>query len=185
MFSFDSRAILYTSTAAVLCNIYKLVCLNGRCILRWNGAEEYIFPLSAQVCVGDKLCWNFLDLIKTLKCNFSAFCHSMNAKYARRGEKAGKLVLSNTFRSLFFSWASYQKIDFRSPCHWCGNNPKMLAADATRVGIYFKNTNLMPLEKFDSSAAEIITKNKRFDRWFLPYPDKATKITTVQRKLFE
>ena len=61
----------------------------------------------------------------------------------------------------------------------------MLAADATRVGICFKNTNLMPLEKFDSSAGEITTQNKRFDRCFLPYPDKATEITIAQRKLIE
>ena len=61
----------------------------------------------------------------------------------------------------------------------------MLAADATRVGICFKNTNLMPLEKLDSSAGEIITKNKRFDRCFVPYPDKTTEFTTAQRKLIE
>ena len=83
----------------------------------------------------------------------------------------------------FFSWASYQQIDFRSPCAWCGNNPKRLAADATRVGICFKNINLMPLERFDSSAVEIITKNKRFDRCSLPYSDKATETTITQRKL--
>ena len=185
MFSFDSRAVLYTSTAAVLCNIYKLVCLNGGCILRWNGAAKYIFPLSAQVCVGNEIYWDFADLITTLKCNFSAFCHIMNANYARSGEKAGKFVCPKTFRSLFFSWAYYQKIDFRSPCHSCGNNPKMLAADATRVGICFKNTSLMPLEKSDSSAAKITTQNKRFDRCFLLYPDKATEITITQRKLIE
>ena len=109
----------------------------------------------------------------------------MDAKYARRGEKAGKFASPKAFKSWFFSWASHQKIDFRSPCHWCGNNPKMLVADATRVGICFENTNLMPLEKFDSSAAEITTKNKRFDRCFLPYPDKATEITISQRKLIE
>ena len=85
----------------------------------------------------------------------------------------------------FFSWASYQEIDFQSPCHWCGNNPKMLAADATRVGICFKNTNLMPLEKFDGSAVEITTKNKGFDSYLLPYPDKATEIAAAQRKLIE
>ena len=109
----------------------------------------------------------------------------MNAKYARRGEKAGKFVSPKTFRSLFFSWASYQKIDFRSPCDWCGNNLKMLVADAARVGICFENTNLMPLEKLDSSDTKITTKNKRFDRYFLPYPYKATEITTFQRKLIE
>ena len=64
--------------------------------------------------------WGLADLIKMLKCNFSAFCQIMNAKYVRRGYKAGKFVLPKTFRSLFFSWASYQKIDFRSNCHWCG-----------------------------------------------------------------
>ena len=106
-------------------------------------------------------------------------------KYARSGEKGGKFVSSKTFRSLFFSWTSYQKIDFQSPCHWCGNNPKMLAADAARVGICFKNINLMPLEKFDSSVAEIITQNKRFDRCFLPYPNKTTEMTTAQRKFIE
>ena len=185
MFSFDSRAILYTSAAVVPCNIYKLVCLSGRCIFRWNGAEEYIFHLSAQVCVGNEICWDFVDLITKLKCNFSAFCHIMNAKYARRGEKADKFISPETFRSFFFSWASYQKIDFRSPYHWFGNNPKMLAVYATRFGICFKNTNLMPLKKFNSSPAEITTQNKRFDRCFLPYPDKATEITIAQRKLIE
>ena len=185
VFSFDSRAILYTSTAAVLSNIYKFVCLNRGCILRWNGAEEYIFCLSAQVCVGDKICRDFVDLITMLKCNFSAFCRIMNAKYARRGKKAGKFVSPKTFRSLLFSWASYQKIDFWNPCHWYGNILKMLAADATRVGICFKNTNLMPLEKFDSSAAKITIKNRRFDRCFLPYHNKATEITTTQRKLIK
>ena len=147
---------MYFSTAAVPCNIYKLFCLDGGCILRWNGAEECIFRLSAQVRMGDEICWDFIDLITTLKWNFSEFFHIMNAKYARRGEKSGKFVLPKTFRSLIFSEASDQKIDFRSPCHL---NPKILASDATRVGICFKNTNLMPLEKFDSSAAEITTKN--------------------------
>ena len=89
MFSFDSRAILHTSTAAVPCNIYKLLCLKGGCILRWNGAEEYIFRLSAQVCMGDEICWDFVDLITTLKCNLSVFCHIMNAK---RLEGVRKLV---------------------------------------------------------------------------------------------
>ena len=114
--------------------------------------------------MGGEICWHFVDLITTLKCNFSAFCDTMDTKYARRGEKAGKFASPKAFKSWFFSWASHQKIDFRSPCHWCGNNPKMLVADATRVGICFENTNLMPLEKFDSSAAEITTKSKRFDR---------------------
>ena len=65
----------------------------------WNGAEEYIFHLSAQVCVGDEICWDFVDLTTTLKCNFSAFCHIMNAKYARRGKKAGNFVSPKTFRN--------------------------------------------------------------------------------------
>ena len=103
MFTFDSRAILYTSTATVPCNIYKLDCLNGSCILRWNGAEDYIYRLSAQVCVGDEICSDFVDLITKLEYNFSAFCHIMTAKYARRGEKAGKFISPKTFRSLFFS----------------------------------------------------------------------------------
>ena len=58
-------------------------------------------PLSAQVCVGDEIFLDFVDLITTLKWNFYASFHIMNAKYARRGEKAGKFVLSRTFRNLF------------------------------------------------------------------------------------
>ena len=91
----------------------------------------------------------------------------MNGKgFFSRDLKGCQKAHQNTL--LVLSWTSYQKRNFRSPCHWCGNNPKMLAADATRIGICFKNTNIMPLENFDSSAAEIITKNKRFDRFFLP-----------------
>ena len=43
----------------------------------------------------------------------------------------------------------------------------------------------MPVEKFDRSAAKITTGNKRFDRYFLLYPDRATDITNAQRKLIE
>ena len=96
------RAVLYTSTAAFLCNVYKLLCLNRGYIFRWKGAEKYIFRLSAQVCVGDEIYRDFVDLVTTLKCNFSAFCHVMNAKDTRKGEKAGKFVSPKTFRSLFF-----------------------------------------------------------------------------------
>ena len=106
--------------------------------------------------MGDEICWDIIDLITTLKCNFPEFCQFMNANYARRGKKDGTFVSPKTFRSLFFSWAFYQEKDFQCACDL---NPKMLASDATRVGICFKNTNLMPLEKSDSSAAEITTKN--------------------------
>ena len=41
----------------------------------------------------------------------------------------------------------------------------------------------MPVQKFNSCAAEITTKNKRCDSCFIPYPNKATEITTSQRKL--
>ena len=52
--------------------------------------------------MGDEVCWDFVELIATLKCNLSAFCNIMNAKYARRGEKAGKFVSPKTLRSLLF-----------------------------------------------------------------------------------
>ena len=61
----------------------------------------------------------------------------------------------------------------------------MFTSDGTRFGICFKNTNLVPLAKFDSSAAEITRKNRRFDRCLIPYLDKATEITTAQRKMIK
>ena len=105
---------LIFDTAAIPCITYKLVCRNGACDFHWNCYHENIFRLSAQVCAGYEICWKFVDIVTKLKCNFSAFCNIMKSRYKRRGPSAGNFMSPKTFRNLFFSWASQQKINFRS-----------------------------------------------------------------------
>ena len=58
------------------------------------------------------------------------------------------------------------KIDFRQPCSWCGHSPKVLACDATKIGIGFKNTFVKPIETPELTDV-IPTPNKRHDRCFI------------------
>ena len=171
---------MYTKICSVSCKVFKIVCRNGKCIIKWNGCHDDVYRISSMVCAGEEILWEFIDMICSMKCNFAAFCSMMNMSYQRH--QSEKMFMSpKTFRRLFFSWASHQHIDFRSPCNWCGFSPKILACDATKIGISQKNCSILPIEKKKEGPISR-TNNRRYDRCFLSYPLKEADETMVQFK---
>lgn len=172
MYDYDCDTTLYTTITPVLVKVHKIVCGTGVCTVRWNGEMEHIFRISSKICAGNEIMWEFQEMVKLIKCNFSAFCKIMTARYRNRNAKSAPFMSPKTFRKIFFSWASYQLIDFREPCPWCGESPKVLACDGTKIGISMQKVNILPIKASPCDTADIVTSpNRRFDRCFLPYPE--------------
>ena len=64
-------------------NVYMLRCVTGSCTLKWKGANVHIYRISEAVCVGKEICWDFVDMVSSMNCNFPAFCFLMNSSYNR------------------------------------------------------------------------------------------------------
>ena len=171
---------LYTNTTAVRCKVYKMVCVDRKCIVKWNGLAENIYRISEQTCIVEEICWDFVDMVTSMKCNFSAFSMHLKASYERH-HSFKPFMSAKTFQKTFFSWASHQNVDFRKCCTWCGPSPNVLACDGTKIGILQQNCNIKPLEKSDSSD-RIETQFRRFDRCFLANPSRIPGISSYQQK---
>ena len=164
---------LYTKICVIPVNIYQLVCVNKTCIIKWDGGDEDIFRVSKYICIGEELCWEFVDMVSTMKSNFNAFCKLMDNTYLRH-QSTKKFMSAKTFRKLFFAWASNQDVEFRTPCKSCGFSPRILACDATKIGIHQSVTDIVPVEPVDVMQADLVTPHRRFDRCFLAYILKPT-----------
>jgi len=70
----------------------------------------------------------------------------------------------NTFIKWWFSWASAMELNFIQPCFGCGENIKILAADATKIGITLKQSNVVPIETRPDNSHPLKTLTRRFDR---------------------
>ena len=123
---YDCSSILHRKTCTVPINVYMLRCVTGSCTSKWKGANDHIYRISEAVCVGEEICWDFVDMVSSMKCNFSAFCFLMNSSYNRHNS-ARTFMSVKTFIRVFFSWASNQCTKFREACNWCGFSPKILA----------------------------------------------------------
>lgn len=130
---------------------------------------ESIFRISSKICAGYEILWEFQDMVRRIKCNFSAYCTIITGRYKDRNPNSQPFMSPKTFRRLFFSWASHQLIEFREVCQWCGETPKVLAGDATRIGISLQKMKVVAMEATGND--EILpTPHRKFDRCFLPYP---------------
>ena len=95
---------------------------------------------------------------------FRGFVTCYSKKYKRSSWNDASFMSLHTFIDWFFGWSSRMKIDFRQSCDWCGESPNVLACDASKIGITFKNTFVKPIE--DPEVSEVVaTLNKRLDRW--------------------
>ena len=179
-YMYDCSSILYTRTRTVPINVYMLRCVTSRCTLKWNGANDYIYRISQAVCVNEEICWDFVDMVSSMKCNFSAFCFLMNSSYNRHNS-ARKFISVKTFIRVFFSWASSQCSDFREACNWCGISPKILACDATKIGISASSANVDPVET-PKNETPLKIKYRKNNRCFLPYPSNDLVLSVKDRK---
>ena len=111
---------------------------------------------------------HFVDMVSSMKCNFSAFCFLMNSSYSRHNS-ARTLMSVKIFIWVFFSWASNQCTDFREASNWCGFSPKILACDTTKIGISASSANVDPI-KIPKNETPLKIKHRKNNWCFLPYP---------------
>ena len=121
-----------TPQLLLFCLTFKISLFEWRLQIKMEWSWEiYILFNGASLC-GSK------NLPEFCRSDSNNEMHLLHAKYARRDKNADKIVSPKTFRSFFllgilpenrFSWTEI-------PCYWCDNTPKMLAADATRVGMF-------------------------------------------------
>ena len=120
-------------------------------------------------------------MVTKMKCTFSAFCDVMTVSYLRHNPSSKGFMSPKTFRNLFFSWASYQKIDFRQMCEWCGPSPSVLSCDATKIGVAFKNCSIPPIER-PSSDDITETPHCRYNHCFLTTREGNSNLIRESRK---
>ena len=73
-----------------------------------------------------------------------------------------------TLTDWLFSWLANFKIDFRQQCTYCGENPEMLACDGTMLGLFFRNSSFVPIEK-PSCLETVNSLHRRTERQFFCY----------------
>ena len=132
------------------------------------GVNEHIHFFTKETGAGDEIGYDFIDHVLNCEISFSAYCKLMNCKYQRIDSKSASFMSNNTFIAWWFSWISKFNIDFRIPCRLCKFNPKMLAADGTKIGINVSHSTVVPVE---TSTVEIPIDpcHRRNERAFISY----------------
>ena len=85
-------------------------------------------------------------MVKTGKQTFQGFVTIMSNRYKGRGPESLPFMTSRTFIDWWFGWASNMRINFGEICSWCKNGPEILACDGTKVGLWFANVFVKPIE---------------------------------------
>ncbi|XP_065653453.1 uncharacterized protein LOC136080565 isoform X2 [Hydra vulgaris] len=181
---FCHKINMYTDREVVECDVYLRKCLSNNCTAYWDGWEDSVFCLSKSTGyagyelgtgagyelstgAGYELGWEFVDFV-LCKGTFSGFVNLYVNKYKRRSTSALPFMSTQTFIDWFFAWASHMHIDFRQKCQMCPEDQviSVLACDATKIGISFKNSFVKPIETAELN--EIVqTSSRRFDRSFI------------------
>ena len=106
----------------------------------------------------------------------------MNNTYKRHNIMSAPFMSNNTFISWFFSWITKFKLDFRQQCSICKFQPKMLAADGTKIGINIRHSTVVPIET-PTTGLIINSCHRRNDRAFISFTngDPQSKSKTQSR----
>ena len=87
-----------------------------------------------------------------------------------------------TFTDFIFSWLANFKVDFRQTCSRCGTDPKILACDGTKIGMFFRHSNITPVET-PTCETQYKAAHTRCCRQFFSYSSKDTAKVKSQRRL--
>ena len=131
--------MLYTLAGRVKAKCYYVRCKGG-CTAVWSVQKEKIFRIFKVTCIRYEVGFDFVNTMM-VKCNFSAYCDNMDARYKMLDTNA-MFLGRKTFTKWWFSWVSHQKHYFRQVCSGCGSHPKVLSCDATKIGIADRNKKI-------------------------------------------
>ena len=133
------------------------------------GAAEAIHFFTKQTGAGDEIGWEFVDHVMRSKITFGAYGKIMNDRYKRMNSRSAPFMSNKTFIAWWFSWITKFNIDFRKPCRFCMYQPKYLAADGTKIGVYKKRAKeLTPIET-PTVDTPIDPCHRRNNRAFISY----------------
>ena len=125
---------LYLQSFVITVPVFMRKCISGTCSKFWDGQHKSIFRLSGKICAGWEFGFEFVDCVNSSHQTFSGFVSYISNKY-RRFCDGNKFMSVPTFINWWFGWASAMKIDFRKGCNSCDDQCKILACDATKIGI--------------------------------------------------
>jgi len=152
---------LYSSLHAIEIIVKQFHCRDCGAIESWDGVHDDIYRSSRATCAGYEIGWEYVESVLHSKETFSGFVAKMNEKYERASSRIPFMSVQ-TFIDWFFGWASSMQLDFRVGCKSCGDDPKVLACDGTKIGTCFKNVAIKPIETPVSSFPE--QRSRRLDR---------------------
>ena len=84
--------------------------MGNQCQLEYSGEQDSIFFLSNFTCAGDEIDWDFINMVKTSKISFTAFCNEMTRKYQTTNPLAASFISVNTFVKWIFTWMGSMQI---------------------------------------------------------------------------
>ncbi len=145
--------------------MFDLDCLasNPQCRVNYCGSQDALHFLSNQSAAGDEMGYDFITHASSMPTTLSGYCGVINQRYTIINKKAHKFMSRTTFTDWLFSWmASFQK-DFRKKCSLCGQHPKYLGCDGTKVGVYLRQTDINPIEMptIDTEIERLADRNSR------------------------
>ena len=167
----EGTPILYTQRHPVEVEMFKIICVDGNCVVRWTGEKECIYRSSQRMAAGYNIGWKYIDSVNTRKQTFSGFMKLVNNRYQIRFEEIIKSMPLPRFIEWWFGWPSHMKIDFRKSCP-SFENCSILACDGTNSGVVFQNAFVDSIKTPEETNA-ISTRLTRHDRCFIITDDKS------------
>ena len=160
--------------------IYDRDCLAERleCRIIYSGHVDSIHLHSSVTAVGDEIGHDFIKHVTESSVSITSFVDIISSKYTPPAE----FMSRQTFTDYVFSWLASFRYDFRQVCDICGTNPKILACDGTKLGMFFKNSFVIPIE---SPTCDMVPESKhtRTERQFFSYSLKDSKSFKQEKRL--
>ena len=102
--TYVGKGTVYTCMGPLQLKYYDTICQMGTCKIPYTQAaeEKGIFLKSAHTGAGDKIGWDFIELVCRTKSSSSAYCNELTRRYQTTNIHSGPFMSGNTFISWFF-----------------------------------------------------------------------------------